>query len=133
MRFASVADLSEDLRRFVAGLPIMARQHTLRYQAAKFVRRHRTGVTVFALAGMLAFGGIVAIVRESHKADTQRKAAEQRLSQAVGLAEQTLKDVNGSIAFLPGTIEVRRQMVRNTLDYLNKLSKLIQAAKDPGS
>ena len=122
-RFASVADLSEDLRRYLSGLPILAREQTLVYQAARFVRRHRDGVAVAVLVKLLLIAGIGAIVWESRKADIQRKAAEQRLSQAVGMAEQTLEDVNGSIAFVPGTTEARRRMVRNTLDYLNQLSK----------
>ena len=128
-RFPSVADFSEDLRRYLAGMPIMAREQTLAYQAGKFVRRHRLGVGVFALFNLMAFAGLTAIVWESHRADTERKAAELRLSQAVGLAEQTLEYVNGSIAFLPGTIEPRRKMVRNTLDYLNQLSK--DSSNDP--
>jgi eukaryotic-like serine/threonine-protein kinase len=51
-RYASVALLAEDLRRFRAGLPVQARPATLRYRAAKFVRRHRLGVGL--AAGLLA-------------------------------------------------------------------------------
>jgi eukaryotic-like serine/threonine-protein kinase len=126
-RFASVADLSEDLRRYLTGLPILAHEQTLSYQASKFVRRHRVGVGVFMLAILLLFGGIAGIIWEAHKAATERKEAEQRLSQAVEMADRTLKDVNSSIASLPGTTEARRQMVRSTLEYLNLL------AKDSGS
>jgi serine/threonine protein kinase len=122
-RFASVADLSEDLRRYLAGLPIMAREQTLVYQVGKFVRRHRVGVAVFALANVLAFAGIAAIVWESRKAEVQRKEAEQRLSQAVDMAERALADVNNSISSLPGATEARRQMVRSTLEYLDRLSR----------
>ncbi len=51
-RYASAALLAEDLRRFRAGLPVAARPATLRYRAAKFVRRHRLGVAL--AAGLLA-------------------------------------------------------------------------------
>jgi serine/threonine protein kinase len=122
-RFSSVADLSEDVRRYLAGMPIMAREQTLIYQAGKFVKRHRVGVTVFALANLLAVAGIGAIVWESRKAEVQRKEAEQRLSQAVDMAERALADVNNSIASLPGATEARRQMVRSTLEYLDRLSR----------
>ena len=57
-RFASVADLNEDLRRCLAGMPILAREQTLLYQAGKFVRRHQTGVAVFVLANVLGIAGI---------------------------------------------------------------------------
>ena len=122
-RFTSVADLSEDLRRYLAGLPILAREQTLTYQAGRFVRRHRLAVSMVALVTLLSIAGIVGIVWESHRADVQRRQAEQRLGQAVDMADQTLKDVNSSIAALPGTTEARRKMVRSTLDYLDRLSK----------
>ena len=122
-RYASVADFSEDLRRYLARLPILARDQNLLYRAGKFVRRHRVGVTAFALANLVGVCGITAIIWESHKAEVQRKQAEQRLSQAVDMAERALADVNNSMASLPGTTEARRQMVRNPLDYLDQLAK----------
>jgi eukaryotic-like serine/threonine-protein kinase len=41
LRYASVAELAADLRRFRAGLPVMARPSTLLLRARKYVRRHR--------------------------------------------------------------------------------------------
>jgi eukaryotic-like serine/threonine-protein kinase len=122
-RFASVADFSEDLRRYLAGLPIVARHQTLTNRAAKFMRRHRTGVAVFAAFTLVALAGVAAIVRESREARIGRAVAEQRLSQAVEMANRTLSDLNGSIGKLPGTTEARRQMVRNTMEYLDRLAK----------
>src|SRR5262249_62036483 len=40
-RYGSVEQLSEDLRRHLAGLPVLARRDTWRYRAAKFLRRNR--------------------------------------------------------------------------------------------
>jgi tetratricopeptide (TPR) repeat protein len=128
-RFASVADLREDIRRYLAGLPITAREQTLAYRASKFVRRHRAGVAVTVLANILVFAGVVGIVWEAHRAEIQRRQAEQRLSQAVEMANNTLRDVNNSMASLPGTTEVRRQMIRSTLDYLDRLAK--DSGNDP--
>jgi eukaryotic-like serine/threonine-protein kinase len=122
-RFASVADFSEDLRRYAAGLPITARQQTLTYRAGKFARRHRAGVAAGAAFTLLAFAGIAAIVWESRAAQVGQAAAEQRLSQAVEMANRTLSDLNGSIGQLPGTTEARRQIVRNTMEYLDRLAK----------
>ncbi len=57
-RYSSVERFSEDLRRHLEGLPVVARQATARYRLGKFVRRHRLGVTVAtaALVGILGFG-----------------------------------------------------------------------------
>lgn len=128
-RFASVAEFSEDLRRYLAGLPIMARHQTLTYRAGKFARRHRGGVAVFSVLALLAFAGIAAIVWESRAAKAGQAIAEQRLSQAVEMANRTLSDLNGSIGQLPGTTAARRQMVRGTMEYLDRLAK--DTSNDP--
>src|SRR5262249_3464500 len=39
-RYASVQELSEDIRRHLEGLPVLARGDAASYRAAKFVRRH---------------------------------------------------------------------------------------------
>src|SRR4030095_13813651 len=49
-RYASVEQLSEDIRRHLGGLPVMARRDTVVYRAGKFVRRHRAASIGAALA-----------------------------------------------------------------------------------
>ncbi len=49
-RYGSVAELVDDLRRYLDHKPITARPDTARYRAAKFVRRHRRGIGVTAAA-----------------------------------------------------------------------------------
>jgi tetratricopeptide (TPR) repeat protein/tRNA A-37 threonylcarbamoyl transferase component Bud32 len=52
-RYASAADLDEDLRRHAAGEPIRARADSRGYRTAKFIGRHRPAIaiaTAFALA-----------------------------------------------------------------------------------
>jgi serine/threonine protein kinase/TolB-like protein len=49
-RYASVAHLSEDIRRYLDNLPVVARPDTLTYRAAKFVRRNRTSVITAGLS-----------------------------------------------------------------------------------
>jgi serine/threonine-protein kinase len=48
-RYASVALLSEDLRRYRERLPVAAQPDTLGYRARKFVGRHKAGVAAAAL------------------------------------------------------------------------------------
>ena len=61
-RYASVTALAEDLRRYLAEEPILARPDSLAYRTRKFARRHARGLTaaalmVFALAAVVAFYG----------------------------------------------------------------------------
>jgi serine/threonine protein kinase/tetratricopeptide (TPR) repeat protein len=57
-RYRSVEQLSDDLRRYLAGLPVSARPDTWRYRTGKFVRRHRVGVSLAGvlLALLIGFG-----------------------------------------------------------------------------
>ena len=52
-RYSSADQLEADLRRYVEGLPVLARRDTLGYRAGKFVRRHRSGVTAAAAVVLL--------------------------------------------------------------------------------
>ena len=55
-RYASVEQFSEDIHRFLSGLPVIARKDSVRYRAGKFVYRHKGGVaaTVAILALLVA-------------------------------------------------------------------------------
>ena len=76
-RYGSVEQLSEDLRRYLAGEAVQARKDTLGYRAGKFVRRHRISVATAAVIFITLLGGIVATswqaavarghVRENHR------------------------------------------------------------------
>ncbi len=62
-RYASVAELAEDLRRFLDGRPVAARRGGAAYRAGKLVRRHRVHLAVAALAALAATVLVLAAVR----------------------------------------------------------------------
>jgi serine/threonine-protein kinase len=83
-RYASVQQFSEDIRRHLVGLPVIARKDTLSYRAGKFVSRHRVGVGVTAVFVLLVigFGASMAVqsarlARERDAATRERMKAEQ--------------------------------------------------------
>ena len=83
-RYDSPADFAADIRRHLNHEPVLAGAPTAAYRAAKFVRRHRVGVGVSALAvfGLAAFAvtmGVQArrIAAERDRADREREAAER--------------------------------------------------------
>jgi serine/threonine-protein kinase len=78
-RYASVADLAEDLRRHMTGRPVLARPDRLAYRARKFVVRHRWGVAAAALATTSLLLGSGVAVRE---AATARRAEAGARSEA---------------------------------------------------
>lgn len=78
-RYASVGQLSEDIRRHLEGLPVVARKDTFNYRAAKFVRRNRLGVLAAAVVLLTLIGGIVAVAWQAKRAtDQARVAATER-------------------------------------------------------
>jgi len=86
-RYSSVEQLSEDIRRFLEGLPVTARRGTLAYRGSKFVRRHRVSfasaaVAVFALLSLTAFS-----VRERMRAEWQRDRAEVEAAKSSAVVE----------------------------------------------
>ena len=78
-RYASVAQLSEDIRRHLEGLPVIARKDTVGYRTVKFVRRNKIGVVAAALILCALIAGIVSTAWQARRAVMQaRIAAEQR-------------------------------------------------------
>lgn len=64
-RYSSVEQLAADIERSIASQPVSARPHTVGYVAEKFIRRHRIGVGVVALAFIALTGFVVTILRQS--------------------------------------------------------------------
>jgi serine/threonine-protein kinase len=76
-RYASVAELAEDISRYLAGLPVSASRDTFAYRAAKFVRRNKALVTTATLSVLLLVGVTILALwwaalarRESNKAQS---------------------------------------------------------------
>ena len=76
-RYASVEQFSEDIRRHLEGLPVIARKDTFGYRTGKFITRNKVAVAV-ALAFMLLIAvSIVVIVQQSVRAARERDKAKQ--------------------------------------------------------
>jgi serine/threonine-protein kinase len=51
-RYASAAELAQDLRRYLAGEPVLAQPDSVAYRTAKFARRHRPVLATLAAAAV---------------------------------------------------------------------------------
>lgn len=64
-RYPSAEHLSEDIRRYLASLPVTARKDTVFYRASKFVSRNRIGVASATVAVSALIGvGIYAVIQK---------------------------------------------------------------------
>jgi hypothetical protein len=77
-RYRTAEQLAGDLRAYLDGKPVAARRGTVRYRAAKFVRRHRIALAAAALVAAILAAGI-ATLREMAAKD---QAAPEILNQA---------------------------------------------------
>ncbi|MCU1263882.1 MAG: serine/threonine protein kinase [Acidobacteria bacterium] len=75
-RYASVDQFSEDVRRHLDGLPVVARKDTFKYRATKFMRRNRLGVAAAAIILLSLVGGMVATAWQARAARAEKVKAE---------------------------------------------------------
>jgi non-specific serine/threonine protein kinase/serine/threonine-protein kinase len=122
-RYASVEELSEDIRRYLTGLPVRARKDTLGYRAQKFASRHRLAVAAAVLLVLSLVGGIVATARQARIAEANRLRAERRFDDVRALAHSLLFEIHDGIENLAGATKVRELLVRRGLEYLDSLSR----------
>lgn len=128
-RYPSVEQLSEDIRRYLAGLPVTARADTFAYRAGKFVRRHRVAVVAAALVLLSLLGGILATMLAARQARAERARAERRFAQVRTMANTFLFEVHDNLQNVPGATEARGQVARTALEYLDSLAQ--EASDDP--
>ena len=83
-RYGSVEALAADVRRYLAGEPVLARPRSARYRAGRFLRRHAGAAvaTAVTVVGLLAFAAVsryqlVEMRRERTAAETARSEAER--------------------------------------------------------
>jgi serine/threonine-protein kinase len=84
-RYRFVAELSEDIRRYLDHEPVTARRGTRRYRTTKFIERYRLGTGVGILALLILLGFTAALYVLEQEAVAQRDAArrEAKRSEAV--------------------------------------------------
>ncbi len=109
-RYASAEALAEDLARFRADQPILARPPSAIYQIGKFARRNRALVTGLCLLLLTLFAGVVVSTSQYLKAESARAETAE-----------TLVKVDAARAELATTLEIvqlERDTATETSDFL---------------
>lgn len=108
-RYAAAAELGADLRRWLDGLPVAARNAGRSYRIGRFIRRHRLGLGL-TVAVFLALGGVAAVaVHQAGQAREQRDEA----TAMVGLLRELMQlaDPNAGLGHQMGA----HALLRTTL------------------
>jgi non-specific serine/threonine protein kinase/serine/threonine-protein kinase len=113
-RYPSAEHLSEDIRRHLDGLPVMACRDSWRYRWSKFAARHKAGVAAgIAIAAALSSSTVIAL--------RQRNAAEMRFEDLRQFADFTLNDLDDALRL--GVTPARKKLVGKALEYLDGLAR----------
>lgn len=82
-RYLSAAELSEELRRWLANEPIAARRASVAYRVRSFVRRYpvAVGASVLAIAALAASTTVSVIQARRAASERDRAAARQRVAE----------------------------------------------------
>jgi tetratricopeptide (TPR) repeat protein len=121
-RYATVEQMSEDLRRHLDHLPVIARKDTPGYLASKFIARHKAGVAAGLAVALTLIAALMITVHEA-------RVAQRRFNDVRALANSLIFDVHDSIKDLPGSTPARKLIVDRALQYLNSLAQ--ESGNDP--
>ena len=129
-RYATAQEFADDLGRVLEGKPTVARPPTLLDRTTRWAQRHREVVAVAGLIAMLALLGVTAstwlIFREQQK--TAQNYAE-RFREAQDTVEHLGTRISDRLADVPGTDQIRQDLLRQTLAYYRDFVK--QAKDNP--
>ncbi|MFZ6185221.1 protein kinase domain-containing protein [Nannocystis pusilla] len=120
-RYDTVDKLAEDIRRYQRGLPVQARQGTLRYRAGKLLRRHGRALVVATLGLALLVGFSVAMAVQAARLEEERRTAETISAFLVDLVTHASAD----------GLRARELTVGQVLDYGRSLLAQERVYEDP--
>lgn len=120
-RYPSVAQLSEDISRYLEDRPVLARPDSTRYRMTKFIRRHRIPVAAGAVALVSLIAGAGVALWQARLARMEATQAQRRFEQVRKLARTVLFDLDPKISVLTGSTDARELLVKTALEYLDSL------------
>ncbi len=120
-RYGSVEQFANDLRNYLAGLPVQARGNALRYRMEKFLRRRKLEIAAATVVVLSLIGGLWIAIREGREAERQRVVAQRHFDGVRKMANTLLFDLHDEIEPLAGSTKAREMLVKTSLEYLNTL------------
>ncbi len=127
-RYASAAEVADDVERFLAERPIRARPPSALYRMRKFARRHRTSMAAAGFAVLSLVVGLTIALAGYRRAVVQRRAADAARGEAgqlVALMSHDLKPVVEERGGLPQLL----QMTEATVHYYETLPPELRNTK----
>jgi serine/threonine-protein kinase len=136
-RYTTAQDLGVDIEQWLADEPVTAWREPWTARARRWVRRHRTGVSV--AAGLLGTAlvasvlGLFAVERERRRTEEQRHIAEQRRAEAESarsLADDVIRKMTGRDALL--MLVGQDRLVPPQVEFLKQAGQYYEKVAPPG-
>jgi serine/threonine protein kinase len=121
-RYQSVVEFTDDIDRYLKGLPVRATSDTVGYRLGKFVKRHRTTVTATVAFMLLLLVSTGLTGWQYFVARAQKAKAEQHLNELRQVANSLLKETDAQLKELPQGFEIRKSVVEKSVAVLDKLA-----------
>jgi eukaryotic-like serine/threonine-protein kinase len=121
-RYASVEQMAEDVRRYLAGYPVQASSAGAWQRSRKFIARNKARVAATAAIALALIAGLIGTTWQARAARQERVASDRRFKEARELARYLVFELQTSVGNLPGSTPVRAEMVSRSLAYLDRLS-----------
>ena len=115
-RYPTVDQFADDVRRYRRHLPVTARPEGLGYTLTRFVQRNKLATAGAVVLLLTIAGGVAATL-------WQARRAERRFEEVRSLAKYLVFDFNDAIQKLPGSTELQKTVVEQSLGYLDRLSR----------
>jgi hypothetical protein len=130
LRYATAAQLADDLRRYLDGQPVLARPATLGYRARKYVRRNRGKLAIAAAVTTALIAATVWSTSEARRADREAARARHQFAEGRKLANTLVFEIESRIGTLKGATAARELILRSAVEYLDALAE--DVGEDPG-
>ena len=122
-RYLSAEHFAADIRAYLEGLPVAARQGTLRYRAGKFIRRHRLALAAAVVVAVTLIAGIAGVLWQAKVANEERRKAEASAADLRQLSNSLLSELDEAIKELPGSTGAQKLLVTRVLEHLDRAAK----------
>lgn len=122
-RYGSIDQLSDDLYRYLVGLPVRAHGGGAVYRVGKLVRRHRAVTTALALFVISLITGVVTTSWQAHIAQLEHARAMRHFESVRKFANSYMTEVHGAIENLPGSTTARKLLIETSLRHLSELAR----------
>jgi eukaryotic-like serine/threonine-protein kinase len=120
-RYASVDQMSSDIRRYLEGRPVLASAGSRVYVLRRFVGRNRAVVALASLAICALIAGAALTAWKWRAAEQNLRIAELRYGALRGFAHSILTTLNQPSS--PSQTEAARLIANVTVDYLDQLGR----------